>query len=261
MVNNIRDDYEKLLDRTKDLIILQSVESIIHWDMETKMPPRAVEQRSQQLALIYRLIHKLGTAPEIGKLSTSILRSPQYEMLNQVEKRNVYLIKKNYDEQTALPEKLVGEIAKQQTITVNTWKKAKKAKSFSMLKPELGKLVTLNKEAAQILMKVKNTATPYDALIDSYEPKMTADTITMVFSQLRNGLKTLLEKIQNTEKQLETSAQQIRIPAENQRQIAQALTQALGYDTISSTAGSHLRFLDQLSPVFVLSAHIYYPHL
>ena len=168
MVNNIRDDYEKLLDRTKDLIILQSVESIIHWDMETKMPPRAVEQRSQQLALIYRLIHKLGTAPEIGKLSTSILRSPQYEMLNQVEKRNVYLIKKNYDEQTALPEKLVGEIAKQQTITVNTWKKAKKAKSFSMLKPELGKLVTLNKEAAQILMKVKNTATPYDALIDSY---------------------------------------------------------------------------------------------
>ena len=240
MVNNIRDDYEKLLDRTKDLIILQSVESIIHWDMETKMPPRAVEQRSQQLALIYRLIHKLGTAPEIGKLSTSILRSPQYEMLNQVEKRNVYLIKKNYDEQTALPEKLVGEIAKQQTITVNTWKKAKKAKSFSMLKPELGKLVTLNKEAAQILMKVKNTATPYDALIDSYEPKMTADTITMVFSQLRNGLKTLLEKIQNTEKQLETSAQQIRIPVENQRQIAQALTQALCYDTISSTAGGRI---------------------
>ena len=69
---------------------------------------------------------------------------------------------------------------------------------------------------------------------------MTADTITMVFSQLRNGLKTLLEKIQNTEKQLETSAQQIRIPAENQRQIAQALTQALGYDTISSTAGGRI---------------------
>ena len=240
MTGNISDDYKKLLNKTKDLIILQSVESVIHWDMETKMPPRAVEQRSQQLALIYRLIHKLSTAPEIGKLSTSILKSPQYETLNQVEKRNIYLIKKNYDEQTALPEKLVGEIAKQQTITVNTWKKAKKAKSFSMLKPELEKLVTLNKQAAQILMKVKNTATPYDALIDSYEPKMTADTITKVFSQLRNGLKTLLEKIQNTEKQIETSAQHLRIPVENQRQIAQALTQALCYDTISPTAGGRI---------------------
>jgi carboxypeptidase Taq len=240
MTSNIRDDYEKLLNRTKDLIILQSVESIIHWDMETKMPPRAVEQRSQQLALVYRLIHKLSTAPEIGKLATTVLKSPQYEMFSQVEKRNIYLIKKNFDEQTALPEKLVSEIAKQQTITVNTWKKAKKAKSFTMLKPELEKLVTLNKQVAQILMKVKNTATPYDALIDSYEPKMTADTITKVFGQLRNGLIKLLEKIQNSGKQFKTNIRHIRIPVENQRRIAQALTQALCYDTSSPTAGGRI---------------------
>ncbi len=30
-------------------------------------------------------------------------------------------------------------------------------------------------EAAEILMKVKETKTPYEALIDNFEPKMTAD--------------------------------------------------------------------------------------
>jgi carboxypeptidase Taq len=240
MSTNIHSLYKKLLTRTKDLMVLSSAQSVIHWDMETMMPPKAVEQRSQQLALLSRISHKMSTAPEIGKLLNVILTSPQHDSLSEVEKRNVHLIKKNYDEQTALPEKLVAETAKQQAITVNTWKKAKKAKSFPILKLELEKLVALNKQAAQILMQVKKTATPYDALLDSYEPKMTTDTIATTFNQLQKGLVTLLEKIQNSQNQPDTSILRIRIPMEKQRKIAQALTQTLGYDTTSPTAGGRI---------------------
>ena len=67
MTSNIRSAYKKLLARTKDLIVLSSAQSIIHWDMETMMPPKAVEQRSQQLALLSSISHKMSTAPEIGK--------------------------------------------------------------------------------------------------------------------------------------------------------------------------------------------------
>jgi len=208
--------------------------------METMMPPKAVEQRSQQLALLSRIGHKMITAPEIGKLVNAIKANPQYDALSEVEKRNIYLIKKNYDEQTALPEKLVAEIAKQQAITVNTWKKAKKAQSFPTLKPELEKLVALSKQAAQILMQVKETATPYDALLDNYEPKMTSDAITATFNQLKQGLAKLLEKIQNSQNQPDTSILRIRIPVEKQRKIAQALAQTLGYDTASPTSGGRI---------------------
>ena len=122
MTNNVLSSYKKLMNRAKDMIVLSTAGAIIQWDMETKMPPKAVEQRSQQLALLSRLSHKMSTAPENGKLLNTILTNPQYETLGQLEKRNVYLIKKTYDEQTALPEKLVSDIAKQQAITVNTWK-------------------------------------------------------------------------------------------------------------------------------------------
>ena len=94
MTNNVLSSYKKLMNRAKDMIVLSTAGAIIQWDMETKMPPKAVEQRSQQLALLSRLSHKMSTAPENGKLLNTILTNPQYETLGQLEKRNVYLIKK-----------------------------------------------------------------------------------------------------------------------------------------------------------------------
>jgi Zn-dependent M32 family carboxypeptidase len=65
--------------RTKALIILQSVEAIIHWDMETLMPPKAVELRSRQLALLSRIKHKMSTSPETGKPLNATLTHPRYD--------------------------------------------------------------------------------------------------------------------------------------------------------------------------------------
>ncbi len=237
---NIRSLYKKLLARTQDLIVLSSAQGIIQWDMETMMPPKAVEQRSQQLALLSRISHKMSTAPEIGKLLNAILASPQYDALTDVEKRNVYLIKKNYDEQTQLPETLVAETAKQQAITVNTWKKAKAQKNYALLQPELQKLVNLNRKTAAILMKVKETATPYDALIDIFEPKMTTTAITETFNQLQKGLTTLLKKIQNAPNKPNMAILHHRIPVETQRRIAKALTETIGYDTTSPDAAGRI---------------------
>ena len=240
MPTDIHSIYKKLLVKTKDLIILQSAEDIIHWDMETLIPPRAIEQRSLQLALLSRIKHKMSTARETGTLLKVLLRHSQYDALSSLEKRNVLLIKKDYDEQTALPEKLVAETTKQQAVTVNTWKKAKAGHNFALLKPELEKLVNLNREIAAILMKVKGVATPYDALIDLFEPKMTAVTITTVFSQLQKGLTALLEKIQDAPSQPDTSMLNLNVPVETQRQIAKALTEVLGYDVVSPNAGGRI---------------------
>jgi carboxypeptidase Taq len=240
MATNIRSAYKQLLSKTKDLIILQSVEGIIHWDMETMMPPKAVELRSQQLALLSRISHKMSTVPEIGKLLKEITTDPDYGTLNQVEKRNIYLIKRNYREQTALPENLVSEITRQQAETVNRWKEAKKAQKFALLKPELEKLVKLKRQEAEILMKVKQTATPYDALIDGNEPKMTVAQIKTVFTQLQKGLKQLLSKIQKAPEQPDPKILHQNIPVENQRKISTTIAQTLGYDTKTAKAAGRI---------------------
>lgn len=219
-------------------MVLSTAEGIINWDMETMMPPRAVQQRSEQLALLSRMHHRLGTDPEIGKLLSTVKSSPGYPKMGQVEKRNLYLIDKSYREQTALSEKLVGELAMQQAITINTWKKAKAKKDFNLYRADLQKLLDLTKKAADILMKVKKTKTPYEALIDNFEPHMSAETITKTFSQLLSGLKPLIEKIENRQpKQINLNQP---VPIEAQRRITQLITQTLGYDTASPSAGGRV---------------------
>ena len=100
MDNNIASIYKELLSKIKDVTVLGTAEGIIHWDMETMMPPGAVEQRSEQLALMSRIQHQLATDPKIGKLLKVLQSNPEAQSLGQVEKRNLYLIGKSYREQT-----------------------------------------------------------------------------------------------------------------------------------------------------------------
>ncbi len=240
MTTSIDSAYKKLLVKTKDSIVLSTAKSIIHWDMETKMPPKGIEQRSEQLALLSRIHHKLGSDPEIYKLLNIIQRSRAYDDLGQIQKRNLYLISKSYKEQNALPEKLVGDLAMQEVITVNAWKKAKAKKDFNLYKNDLQNLLTLSKEAADILMSVKGTKTPYEALVDNFEPKMSVETIAITFKNLLAGLKPLVAKMESGQT---TSVQEIlkkSVPIEAQRRVTQLITQKLGYDTASPQAGGRV---------------------
>ncbi len=235
MISEIESSYKQLLIKCKDIIVLSNAEGIIHWDMETYMPPKAVEQRSEQLSLLSRIHHQLATDLEIGRLLKVIQNSPASNSFDHVKKRNLQLIEKSYKEQSALPEKLVSDLAMQEAVTVNTWKKAKAQKDFNLFKPDLKKLLELSKKAAEILMEVKETKTPYEALIDNFEPKMPAEKITATFKDLLEGLKQLITKIEGAQtKALETLS--LPVPIENQRVIAQLITQRLGYDTSSALA-------------------------
>ncbi|MGQ9680792.1 MAG: hypothetical protein ACUVV4_08545 [Candidatus Bathyarchaeia archaeon] len=61
------------MKKSEDLIILSSSESILYWDMKTKMPARGIELRSRQLALIERIEHKMMTDPKLGGLIDNII--------------------------------------------------------------------------------------------------------------------------------------------------------------------------------------------
>src|SRR4030042_3047475 len=104
MTEDLLSNYGKLMGKTKEVFIFNSAQAVLNWDMETMMPPKAITLRSQQLALLSGMQHKMETNPEIGALLDKIERHSNYDKLSATQKRNVYLIKKNYDEQTKLPE-------------------------------------------------------------------------------------------------------------------------------------------------------------
>jgi carboxypeptidase Taq len=239
-MENLQSNYKKLLEKAKDLAVFQSIEGVIGWDAVTMMPPKGIALRSQQFGLLESIKHQMSTNIELGRLLENVMHASDYSGLGEVQKRNVYLLKKRCDEQTALPNELVAEMAKQSALTVDIWKKAKATKDYAMLKSDLGKLLDLEKKAAEVLMKVKNTATPYDALIDMYEPGMTAQAISGIFNELREGLVPLIERCQNAPNQPDTKVLKRRVPIDHQRKLAQALAEFVHYDATSKESGGRI---------------------
>ena len=237
--NPLSDAYKSLMRRVEEMITLGSAGSILQWDMETKMPPRGIGLRSRQLALMEKMGHGMATDPEVGKLINQITSSQGYESLDAIQKRNVHLTKKAYDEATKLPEELVVETARQQAITIDVWKKAKASKDYAAFRPDLEKLFELRKRAAELLMEVKETRTPYDALVDIFEPKMTTEMISGVFGKLRPRLMEVVEKCASSPKP-DVSFISRRVPTEVQRKISESLAGFMGYDVSSSEAGGRI---------------------
>ncbi len=239
-IPNLSQDYEKLLSKIKDNYVLGGVAGLVQWDTETKMPRGAFEYRSQQQSLLSKLDQKLATDPEIGTLLGRIEKSPDLVSLDEVKRRNLYLIRKDYDEKTKLPESLVAAIAKQEVISYQAWHKAKHMKDFNTYKPELERMVELKKEWAGLLLDVKGVKTVYDALIDIFEPKFPQQTITHVFDKLRMGLLPIIDKCVNSPHQPDISIIKRKIPVPIQERLSKLSMDFIGYETGTATARGRL---------------------
>jgi carboxypeptidase Taq len=240
MSSKLQGSYDQLMERSKRLTILRSATGIIYWDMETKMPPKGIAQRSEQLSLLDVISHNEMTDKGIPSLLDKIEKDKRYSDLGKVEKRNVSLFRKAYNEEAKLPEDLVAATSKQSAITVAVWKKAKAAQDYNMFKPELAKMIELRKRAADIMMKVKGTKTPYDAMLDSFEPGMNAEKITEIFNGMRKGLISVMKKVGASDIRPDIAILSRKVPVEAQRKIGQMAMDFIGYDTVSDSAGGRL---------------------
>ncbi|MCX6642356.1 MAG: hypothetical protein NTV15_03085, partial [Candidatus Bathyarchaeota archaeon] len=232
-MSNFSKSYEKLLERTKQLVVLNSAGAIIQWDMETKMPPKAINLRSQQLALLGVIGHRMLTDQAMTNIIAEAEKALVSNNTDNVENRNLLLVKKAYNEATKIPESLVFETEKQRTLSVGAWKRAKTVKDWKSFKPELKKMIDLRAKAAEMLMEVKDAKNPYDALIDDFEPKMKAEKISVVFDAMKNGLISILKKIDESDIKPDVNLLSRPIPIESQRLISEVAMEFVGYDTHS----------------------------
>jgi carboxypeptidase Taq len=238
MANEDQGPYARLLETSKDIFVLGSSASILHWDMETKMPPRGLGMRAEQLSALELLIHRKLTDPEVARLLEACERD--LDSFDEVQRRNLHLFRKGYDESARLPDTLVAETAKHQTICNGSWKKAKAAKDFKMFRDDLSKMIELREQAAEILKEVKGTRTSYDALLDRFEPKMTAERINEVFKELREGLIRLIDKARSSGTIPDLSVLDRKVPLDVQKRISNEVMSFIGYDTTSPDAGGRL---------------------
>src|SRR5262249_54679324 len=142
--------------------------------------------------------HEMLTAPAIGELLSDVESSPVARDGESERAANIREIRRSYDRAVKIPKELVEELARVTTRAQQVWQEARQANDFAMFAPWLKKIVALKRQEASA---VGYQGSPYDALLDEYEPGATAAEITGIFADLRAELVPLIGAILASKKQ------------------------------------------------------------
>jgi carboxypeptidase Taq len=213
--------YESLLTLYRDKCLLDSAAGVLGWDERTYLPPKGSSFRADQMALLAKLSHEKLTSPKIGELLG------QLKDVSGDQAVNVREIRRVYERAVKMPARLVEEIARVTTRAQNVWQEARAKDDFKAFAPWLEKIVALKREEAQA---VGYKESPYDALLDEYEPGATAASITKVFADLRAELVPLVAEITAAPKKPRKDLLTREFPLDRQHLFGQGAAAAIGFD-------------------------------
>jgi len=180
--------------------------------------------RGDQQALVSGLAHKKLTSEKTGRLLKEALSETKGDLEKEAVLRE---IGRYFDRATSVPESLVKEISRMEPIATEEWIKARQNSDFSIFKGTLEKMVSLKRQMADHIGYV---VSPYDALLDEYEPDMRADRIRSIFSDLREELIPIVSKLTEVCKVVDASSVTTGYPIDLQERFFTGILEKMGYD-------------------------------
>ena len=215
------------MTKFKEIRLLGSIGSVLYWDLNTYMPPKALSYRSQQFNWLQTKGHQLWISDDVSTLVKQCLEN---NSLNEFQLRNVQLMKREIDNKTCLPTELVGQLASQSNKTLEVWKKAKEKKIFQDVVPDLERLFELNLKKSRLLAEEKGLNDPYEALIGTRDPSFTVDKLTALFDDVKSFLVPFLKKITTSGVKPDNEFLKQVISRETQVNLVKDLATFLEYD-------------------------------
>lgn len=223
--------YHDLESRFKRLLALRDAEAMLHWDLATMMPRGGTESRSEQLAVLRSLRHGLLTAPEVGDLlDAAEAGATGADSPDLWQAANLREMRRTWRHATALTPPQVEALSRSVSACEAAWRAARADSDFQSVLPKLEAVLALVRETATAKGEAL-ALSPYDALLDEYEPDVRAAEIDRVFDQLEPFLKGFLQQVLNRQAaEPEVLPLQGPFPIEQQRELAVSLMEMLGFD-------------------------------
>ena len=213
--------YDDLMARERDSAALAQVAGRLGWDQETMMPRGAAEQRAEEIGAIQAVLHERRTDPARGHLlAEAEEEADPGDAQMQAELR---LIRRDHERATRVPARLAVELARLASRAQGEWAEARATDDFAGFAPTLAEMLALKREEAAA---VAGTGDGYDALLDDYEPGMTADALERLFAEMRPRLVDLRQAALAAPWPKASG----QFPHEAQMRLAREVARRFGYD-------------------------------
>ncbi|MBZ0217586.1 MAG: carboxypeptidase M32, partial [Fimbriimonadaceae bacterium] len=184
--------YLALETQERQMHAVRGALSMLHWDRAVMMPSGSAPSRAEQTAGLSRILHGMVTAPQRGDLIDKALENQS--SLDDWSRANLNEIHRGYVRATALSPDLVERKARLGSETEMNWRQARQDNDFSAITGSFAALLELVREEAAILAETLSRS-PYDALLDKYEPDLRLQDVEQVFAGLESELPGLLNEV------------------------------------------------------------------
>ncbi|MBM3216193.1 carboxypeptidase M32 [Candidatus Poribacteria bacterium] len=216
--------YSAFIARVKEVAILGSMGGALRWDRETYMPRKGAAHRGEQLAALSGMIHEAMTSLQMGEWIDALRGA---DGLSPDEAVNVREVAREYDRQKKIPTALVQELSRVTSRAHEAWLHARKNDDFPGFAPHLERIVALKIAVAEHIGYADD---PYDALLDGFEPGLTADAVREMFAPLQSQTVELLHAIVGSTVQPDESLLRRPLSPKKQREFAVQVAADFGFD-------------------------------
>ena len=225
---------EALTTRLSEIQRINSAASLLSWDQETYMPAGGGEARAEQISTLQGIAHQKLISPETEQLlatwvdqQSGEIRDSPGEAWDEPARSLLREVWRDYSRAKKLPSDFVMTLSRECSLAQQVWAEAKENHAFSQFLPNLRTVLSLKREEAEYL---GYRDSPYNALLDVYEPGFTIAALRPLFAQIKGRLVPLLKKIQQSSVQIDDTILFHTFDQARQLEFGRMVLIAMGYD-------------------------------
>lgn len=222
--------YHQLEKRFRRWSALKEASGVLFWDMSSMMPEGGSVARSEQVAALSVVSHEILAAQETGDLLDAAEAQHESQPLTPWQHANLAEMRRLFAHATALDGDLVEALSKSASACESAWRQARPAADFALVRPKLEEMLRLVRIAAAAKSD-KLGLSPYEALMDEYEPGARTVDIDAIFTDyaafLPGFLQRVLERQARDSRPIEPSGP---FPVSTQKALGERVMKSIGFD-------------------------------
>jgi carboxypeptidase Taq len=217
--------YAQLESTFTRLYRYQHLSALANWDQAAMMPPAGNEARAAAMAELDVLIHNTLTDPVVG----SCLAAAAQEGLDEARAASLREMHRQWQQASVLPSRFVEERSLAATRCEHAWRKQRADNDWPGFVANFRSVVRLAREEARLRADATGLS-PYDALMDKFEPGSRSAEIEGIFGEVKSWLPDMIRRAVRKQAGEAVIAAQGPFPVDGQRALGVDLMKLVGFD-------------------------------
>jgi len=223
------DDFDAFFDK---ITALTHAITMFYWDMDTGgMPPGAIETRARVISVLDAELFEMKTSETMLTFFQYVEAAIERGEATDIQMGLYREFIREYNRLMCIPADEYKAFSELAVLAVAKWEEAKDKSDFSIFAPYLQQLVDYQRKF--IIYRADAGMvydTPYDALLDDYEPGMTVEILDAFFAEIRENVVPLLQSVTSGEGVIRDDFLTREVSEEIQLNVAKMLMETLGFD-------------------------------